>query len=62
LVLAMAVAGTWKRSLRHASHYGLRWFEVPVALAAAVPTHALELPGILLALRGGSIEAVGTYR
>jgi cellulose synthase/poly-beta-1,6-N-acetylglucosamine synthase-like glycosyltransferase len=62
LVLAMSIAGTWKRCLRHASHYGLRWFEVPVALAAAVPAHVLEVPGILLALRGGNIEAAGAYR
>lgn len=62
LVVAMSMAGTWKRCLRHASHYGLRWFEMPVVLAAAVPTHALELPGILLALRGGNIEAAGSYR
>jgi glycosyltransferase involved in cell wall biosynthesis len=62
LVVAMSIAGTWKRSPKHASHYGLRWFEVPVVLAAAVPTHALELPGILLALRGGNIEAAGSYR
>jgi cellulose synthase/poly-beta-1,6-N-acetylglucosamine synthase-like glycosyltransferase len=62
LVVAMSIAGTWKRCLRHASHYGIRWFEVPVALAAAVPTHVLEVPGILLALRGGKSETIGSYR
>jgi glycosyltransferase involved in cell wall biosynthesis len=62
LVVAMSIAGTWKRCLRHASHYGIRWFEVPAALAAAVPTHVLEVPGILLALRGGKSETIGSYR
>ena len=62
LVLAMSIAGTWKRCLRHASNYGLRWFEVPTALAVAIPTHALETPGILLALRGGRIGPGGAYR
>ena len=62
LVLAMSIAGTWKRCLRHASNYGIRWFEVPTALAVAIPTHALETPGILLALRGGRIGTGGAYR
>ena len=62
LILAMSIAGTWKRCLGHASHYGIRWFEVPAALAVAVPTHALEIPGILLALRGGWIGTAGAYR
>jgi glycosyltransferase involved in cell wall biosynthesis len=62
LILAMSIAGTWKRCLRHASHYGIRWFEVPAALAVAIPTHALEIPGILLALRGGWIGTASAYR
>jgi hypothetical protein len=62
LVMAMAIAGSWKRCLKYGSHYGIRWFEVPLALAVAVPAHALEVPGILLALRGGWIGTVGTYR
>ena len=62
LVMAMAIVGSWKRCLKYASHYGIRWFEVPVALAVAVPAHALEIPGILLALRGGWIGTAGTYR
>ena len=62
LVMAMAIAGSWKRCLKYASHYGIRWFEVPLALAVAVPAHALEVPGILLALRGGWIGTAGTYR
>jgi Glycosyl transferase family 2 len=62
LVLAMAIAGTWKRCLRHAPHYGVRWFELPAALAAAVPAHAMELPGIWSALHGGRIDTAGSYR
>jgi len=61
-VLAMAIAGSWKRCLKRRSYYGIRWFELPVALAVAVSAHAMELPGILLALHGGRIERVGAYR
>lgn len=60
LILAMSVLGSWKRCLRQASWYGLRWFEVPAALAVAVPAHMLEIPGILLAFRGGRMG--GEYR
>ncbi len=62
LVMAMAIAGSWKRCLKHASSYGIRWYELPAALAVAAWAHALEIPGILLALRGGRIEATGSYR
>ena len=62
LVLAMAIAGTWKRCLKRASYYGIRWFELPAALVVAVSAHMMEIPGILLALRGGRIEKVGSYR
>ena len=62
LVIAMSIAGTWKRCLKRASNYGLRWFEVPVALAVAIPTHVMEVPGILRALRGASLGAGGPYR
>ncbi len=62
LIVAMSIAGTWKRCLRHAPRYGVRWFEVPAALAIAVAVHTMEVPGILLALRGGWIEMAGSYR
>jgi hypothetical protein len=62
LVLAMAIAGTWKRCLKHAPRYGIRWFELPAALAATVPAHAMEIPGIWLALRDGRLDSAGSYR
>ena len=62
LVVAMTTAGSWKRCLRYASYYEIRWFEVPAALAVAVAAHAMEVPGILLALRGGSLGTAGAYR
>ena len=62
LVVAMSLLGTWKKCLRRASDYGVQWFEVPVALALAIPTHALEIPGILLALRGHRLPSYDVYR
>lgn len=54
-IFAMAVAGSWKNCLKHPSGYGVRWWEVPIAMAIAIPVHALELPGVYLALRGGTL-------
>lgn len=62
VVVAMSIAGTWKKCLQCASDYGIKWFELPVALAVAIPTHAMEVPGILLALRGGRLPSHDAYR
>jgi hypothetical protein len=62
LIVAMAVAGTWKRCLKYASQYEIRWYELPALLAVAAAAHAMEVPGILLALRGGRLETSGAYR
>ena len=62
LIVAMAVSGSWKRCLKHAAHYGIRWYELPAALAVAAAAHAMEIPGILRALRGAQSETAGSYR
>lgn len=54
-ILAMALAGSWKRCLTRASSYGIAWWQVPAAVAVAVPVHLFEVPGILRALRGGKM-------
>jgi Glycosyl transferase family 2 len=62
LILGMSTLGSWRRCVKLRSGYGLRWFEVPIACALAVRAHALEVPGILLALRGEGIRAGDAYR
>ena len=42
--------------LRH-RHYGVRWYELPAALALAFVTHAMEVPGMIRAFRGESVGA-----
>ena len=41
---------------RHAHSFGVRWFELPVALASAFVACAMEAPGMWAALRGRSVE------
>jgi hypothetical protein len=43
---------TWASCFRCARYYGVRWFELPVALGLAVPLHLMEIPGMVLAFRG----------
>jgi len=62
LVVGMSILNSWRRCIKLASQYGVRWFEVPVACAVAVRAHLLEVPGILLAMRGGWIETGDAYR
>ncbi|WP_078120101.1 glycosyltransferase [Thiosocius teredinicola] len=46
----------WNKCIRVPSHFGVRAFEVPVAMALAVWTSALELPGALRALRSQPVR------
>jgi hypothetical protein len=62
MVVAMSIAGSWRRCLRLAPQYGVRWFELPLAMAVAVRAHLMEIPGMRLALRGGWIGAGDAYR
>ena len=50
-ILAMSVAGTWKNCLKRWRNYRLAWYEVPLAMALAIPVHAFELPGVITAMR-----------
>lgn len=40
-------------------HYGVKTYELPLALAIAFVTHILEIPGMLAAYRGGTVGATG---
>jgi hypothetical protein len=54
--IPMIVAGktfdNWRDCLRCARHYGVRWYQVPFAMALSVVLHLMELPGMIRAFRG----------
>lgn len=58
----MSTAADVKRSIRLGTQYGVKWFQVPLVWLCAVRAHLMEIPGILLALRGGWIGHGGGYR
>ena len=62
LILGMSTIGSWRRCIKLGSGYGIRWFEVPIACALAVRAHAMEIPGILLAMRGEELGTGNAYR
>jgi len=51
----------WWNVIRWGRHYGIAWYQQPLALGLAVVVHILEIPGMSLALRGKSIGESG-YR
>lgn len=55
-VAAGKLLNSWSDCLRCASAYGVRWFELPVAMGAAVVVNLMEIPGMLAAYRRGSIQ------
>jgi hypothetical protein len=52
---------SWWVSLRAGRHYGLRWFEQPVAFLVAIVVHLLEIGGMLSAFRHEAITSTA-YR
>lgn len=61
-LVGMSVLDSWRRCVTLGSHYGLRWFEVPLAMGVAVAVHLLEIPGLRVAMRGEWIEDGDAYR
>jgi|CXWL01.1.fsa_nt_gi hypothetical protein len=59
-VLARTVDSCWD-ALRAGRHYGVRWFEQPLAFALAFVVHLLEIGGMLSAFRHESITTTA-YR
>jgi len=59
-VLARTVDSCWD-ALRAGRHYGLRWFEQPIAFALAFAVHLLEIGGMLSAFRHEAITTTA-YR
>ena len=55
------VLDSWWHVLRAGRHYGLRWWERPLAMATALYVHALEIGGMATALTGGNVGATA-YR
>ncbi len=55
-MVAYRILLCWGRSLRSARHYGVAWYEIPLALAAAVLVNLYEIPGMAVAFRSGAIE------
>jgi len=56
IVAAGKLLNSWSDCIRCGSAYGVRWFELPVAMGAAVIVNLMEIPGMLAAYRRGSIQ------
>lgn len=61
LFVAARTVDSWRDTLRAGHHYGLRWFEQPVAALLAVVVHLLEIGGMRQAFRDEPITTTA-YR
>lgn len=55
IMVAAKTLDNWADCLRCAHHYGVRWYELPVAMALSVVLHLMEIPGMIRAFRGGPL-------
>lgn len=66
LWMAYLVSGSvWadvKRSLRYATDYGVKWFQIPLIWLCSFRAHLMSLTGARLALSGGWVGGWNTYR
>lgn len=51
-----------KRSMKYATRYGVKWFQIPMVWLCAFRAHTMALKGARLALAGGSVGGWNTYR
>ncbi len=56
LYSAARTLASLRNTLLFGRHYGVRWFELPLAWGLAVVVHLMEVPGMVAALRGREIE------
>lgn len=61
VIAGAKLVNSWRDCVRCGSAYGVRWYEMPFALAAAVAVNAMEIPGMLAAYRGRSVGS-SAYR
>jgi hypothetical protein len=61
-VLARNVRADWARCRRHRREYGVRWHELPLALALAAVTRLYEWQGVRLARAGARVIPDTRYR
>ena len=55
LIAAAKTLDNWADCLRCAHHYGVRWYELPIALTLSVWLHLMEISGMIQAFRGRPI-------
>jgi hypothetical protein len=61
-LVAASTYSDMRRSLRHASDYGVKWFQVPLIWVCALRAHLMSLPGVRTALADGWVGGWNTYR
>jgi hypothetical protein len=56
LFVAARILHTWWNCLRGARRYGVAWYQLPAAFGLAAAACAMEIPGMILAVRGEPLD------
>jgi hypothetical protein len=62
LIVMMSIVDSCLKRITLGAEYGVKWYEIPYAWVIAVRFHLLEIPGLALAMEGGTIGAADAYR
>ncbi|MCA9471712.1 MAG: glycosyltransferase family 2 protein [Nitrospirales bacterium] len=62
VITCMSIAKSCMKCVQLGSYYNIKWYQMPVAWWVAVRTHFLEIPGLALAMNGGTMDAENAYR
>jgi Glycosyl transferase family 2 len=55
-ILMGKIIDSWRDCVRCGDYYGVRWFELPIAMLLSIGIHALEVPGMLQAYAGTGLR------
>ena len=62
LIVGMSMVDSCLRCVRYHADYDIPWYQIPYAWGVAIRSHAMEVPGLLLAMRGGSMGTADAFR
>lgn len=62
LIIGAAIVKSWFQCLKLHSHYGIKWYQLPVAWYVAVRVHLLEIPGLRSGMQGEPLDLTEAYR
>lgn len=61
-IIGSSILDSWLKCIKLGSHYGVRWYQLPLAWVTAVRAHLLEIPGLRLGMADKPLDFAEAYR